>query len=131
MRVRGRLRGRARADLRMFYEQRRRAPALRRWAGRTLSRNGLKRATGEADVVLLGRIALLGAIEVLNRLGLGPFHTELTGVELRRAGLLAMARVADTAPDAEHVIFGHTHRAGPPRRRPAGVGPPCPAQPGT
>jgi hypothetical protein len=38
----------------------------------------------------------------------------LTGQELRRAGLLSMARVADVlAPDAPAVLFGHTHRAGP------------------
>ena len=50
----------------------------------------------------------------LNGLGLGPFRATLTGEELRRAGLLAMARVADVlAPGAEHVIFGHTHRPGP------------------
>ncbi len=84
--------------------------------GGTLSRTVWKRATGEgrAARVLLGKIAIPGAVEVLNRLGLGPFHTELSGVELRRAGLLAMGRVADVlAPSAEHVIFGHTHRAGP------------------
>jgi len=84
--------------------------------GGTVSRTVWKRVTGEGRTgrLLLGRIAIPGAIEVLNRLGLGPFHTELTGVELRRAGLLAMGRVADTlAPNAEHVIFGHTHRAGP------------------
>jgi Calcineurin-like phosphoesterase len=84
--------------------------------GGTLSRTVWKRATGQgrAGRVLLGRVAIPGAVGVLNRLGLGPFGTELTGIELRRAGLLAMGRVADTlAPDAEHVVFGHTHRAGP------------------
>ena len=45
---------------------------------------------------------------------IGPFSPVLTGEELRRAGLLAMARVADAlAPDAENVLFGHTHRPGP------------------
>jgi hypothetical protein len=53
-------------------------------------------------------------VAALNGLGLGPFRATLTGEELRRAGLLAMARVADVlAPGAEHVIFGHTHRPGP------------------
>jgi hypothetical protein len=84
--------------------------------GGTLSRTVWKRATGKgrAGRVLVGRLAIPGAVGVLNRLGLGPFGTELTGVELRRSGLLAMGRVADTlAPEAEHVLFGHTHRAGP------------------
>ena len=84
--------------------------------GGTLSRTVWKRATGKgrAGRVLLGRVAIPGAVGVLNRLGLGPFGTELTGAELRRSGLQAMSRVADTlAPEAEHVLFGHTHRAGP------------------
>jgi hypothetical protein len=63
---------------------------------------------------LLGRVTIPGAVAALNGLGLGPFRATLTGEELRRAGLLAMARVADVlAPDAEHVVFGHTHRPGP------------------
>jgi hypothetical protein len=55
--------------------------------GGTLSRTVWKRATGEgrAGRVLLGRVAIPGAVGVLNRLGLGPFGTELTGIELRRA----------------------------------------------
>jgi hypothetical protein len=69
---------------------------------------------GPAGRVLLGKVAIPGAVAALNQLGLGPFRAELTGVELRRAGLAAMARVADAlAPEAEHVVFGHTHRAGP------------------
>ena len=63
---------------------------------------------------LLGRVTIPGAVAALNGLGLGPFRATLTGEELRRAGLLAMARVAEVlAPGAEHVIFGHTHRPGP------------------
>jgi Calcineurin-like phosphoesterase len=84
--------------------------------GGTLSRTVWKRVTGEgpAGRVLLGKVAIPGAVAALNQLGLGPFRAELTGVELRRAGLAAMTRVADAlAPDAEYVVFGHTHRAGP------------------
>jgi predicted phosphodiesterase len=91
-----------------------RAEALSRSG--TLSRTVWKRVTGEgrAGRILLGRVAIPGAVGALNRLGLGPFSAELTGVELRRAGLLAMARVADVlAPSAGYVVFGHTHRAGP------------------
>jgi predicted phosphodiesterase len=69
---------------------------------------------GRAGRLLLGRIAIPGAVAALNRLGLGPFSPQLSGEELRRSGLLAMSRVAETlAPGAEHVVFGHTHRPGP------------------
>ena len=84
--------------------------------GGALSRTVWKQVTGEsrAGRLLLGRVAIPGAVGALDRLGLGPFHPELTGLELRRAGLLAMGRVAEAlAPAAEHVVFGHTHRAGP------------------
>ncbi len=71
-------------------------------------------AMAHASRFLLGRVTIPGAVAALNGLGLGPFRATLTGEELRRAGLLAMARVADVlAPGAEHVIFGHTHRPGP------------------
>jgi hypothetical protein len=59
-------------------------------------------------------VTIPGAVAALNALGLGPFRATLTGEELRRSGLLAMAQVADSlAPTADHVIFGHTHRPGP------------------
>jgi hypothetical protein len=59
-------------------------------------------------------VTIPGAVAALNMVGLGPFRATLTGEELRRSGLEAMGRVADVlAPDAEHVIFGHTHRPGP------------------
>jgi hypothetical protein len=53
-------------------------------------------------------------VAVLNRAGLGPLRRQLSGAELRRAGLAAMGEVvARLGIDAGHVIFGHTHRAGP------------------
>jgi predicted phosphodiesterase len=71
-------------------------------------------AVARASRFLLGRVTIPGAVAALNGLGFGPFRATLTGEELRRAGLLAMARVAEVlAPGAEHVIFGHTHRPGP------------------
>jgi predicted phosphodiesterase len=71
-------------------------------------------ATASVARFLLGRVTIPSAVAALNGLGLGPFRATLTGEELRRAGLLAMARVAEVlAPGAEHVIFGHTHRPGP------------------
>jgi predicted phosphodiesterase len=78
------------------------------------ARAARERAAAAAMRFLLGRVTIPGAVAALNVLGLGPFRATLTGEELRRSGLLAMARVADAlAPDAEHVIFGHTHRPGP------------------
>ena len=71
-------------------------------------------ATASVARFLLGRVTIPGGVAALNGLGLGPFRATLTGEELRRAGLLAMARVAEVlVPGAEHVIFGHTHRPGP------------------
>ena len=84
--------------------------------GATMSRSVWSRATGNGRVgrVLLGRVTVPAAVAVLNRLKIGPFNSQLNGAELRRAGLLAMGRVADTlAPGAQHVLFGHTHRPGP------------------
>ncbi|MFZ0090852.1 MAG: hypothetical protein WAL63_15185, partial [Solirubrobacteraceae bacterium] len=50
----------------------------------------------------------------LNRAGLGPLAPELSGTELRRAGLAAVGEVVGRlGVEADHVIFGHTHRAGP------------------
>ncbi|HEX8083498.1 MAG TPA: metallophosphoesterase [Solirubrobacteraceae bacterium] len=54
------------------------------------------------------------AIRLLNALGVGPVGADLSPVELRRAGLKAMAetcRLLDVP--AAWVLFGHTHRAGP------------------
>jgi hypothetical protein len=54
------------------------------------------------------------AVSALNRLGLGPLKSELSAVELRRAGLASMAAVVGALGiDADHVVFGHTHRSGP------------------
>jgi Calcineurin-like phosphoesterase superfamily domain len=84
--------------------------------GGAMSRSVWSRATGDGTVgrVLLGRITIPGAVAALNRLGFGPFNPELSGEELRRAGLLAMGRVAETlGPGAKHLLFAHTHRPGP------------------
>ena len=75
--------------------------ALRR--GGALSRGVWERVNGDGRVarLLLGRVTIPAAVAALNRLGLGPLRPELTGEELRRAGLAAMGRVADVlAPEA-------------------------------
>ncbi|HYZ79678.1 MAG TPA: hypothetical protein VE571_00335, partial [Solirubrobacteraceae bacterium] len=44
----------------------------------------------------------------------GPLRAEVSGPALRRSGLRAMGEVAERlGVGADHVIFGHTHRAGP------------------
>lgn len=54
------------------------------------------------------------AIAALNRAGLGPLSPDLAGGELRRASLRAMDEVvARLGIDAQHVVFGHSHRTGP------------------
>ena len=77
-----------------------------------------RRALGARVVHGMRRRALLAgfpvAVAALNRAGVGPLRADVSGVELRRAGLAAMGEVADRLDlGAAHVIFGHTHRAGP------------------
>ena len=69
---------------------------------------------GRLPAFLLGRVTIPGAVAVLNRTGFGPFRPALSGAELRRAGVRAMAEVVEgMGVEADHVIFGHTHRPGP------------------
>ncbi|MFZ1154248.1 MAG: hypothetical protein WAN93_05025, partial [Solirubrobacteraceae bacterium] len=54
------------------------------------------------------------AVAALNRAGIGSFNADISGHELRRAGLRAMGEVCSRLGLGDaHVIFGHTHRAGP------------------
>jgi hypothetical protein len=55
------------------------------------------------------------AVAALNRAGLGPLRPAVSGVELRRAALRATGEVLARlrVPPETHVIFGHSHRAGP------------------
>ncbi len=65
---------------------------------------------------LLGSVALPGAVGVANRLGLGPVKSDLSPGAITRAGLAAMGEVVrGLGIEADHVIFGHTHRRGPMR----------------
>ncbi|HEV2724406.1 MAG TPA: metallophosphoesterase [Thermoleophilaceae bacterium] len=86
--------------------------------GAALTRNVFSRSnpTGRRSLsgIAVARLAIPGAVWGLNRLGLGPFRPDISPAELRRAGLRAMADVIRSlAIEAEHVIFGHTHRPGP------------------
>jgi predicted phosphodiesterase len=63
---------------------------------------------------VLGTVAVPGAVGVANRLGLGPVRADLSPGAVTRAGLAAMAEVARRLDiEADHLIFGHTHRRGP------------------
>jgi hypothetical protein len=54
------------------------------------------------------------AVAALNRVGIGPLKSEISSAELRSAGLRAMGEVAARLDLGDaHVLFGHTHRAGP------------------
>jgi predicted phosphodiesterase len=63
---------------------------------------------------LLGTVALPGAVGVANRLGLGPVRSDLSPGAITSAGLAAIGEVTRRLGiDADHLIFGHTHRRGP------------------
>jgi predicted phosphodiesterase len=65
---------------------------------------------------LLGTVAVPGAVGVANRLGLGPVRSDLSPGAITRAGLDAIGEVIRRLGiEADHVIFGHTHRRGPMR----------------
>jgi hypothetical protein len=93
-------------------------PARRR---NNLSRDVWTLATGNGGGTaaklrgaLVGRAAIPAAVAAINATGLGPFKSDISATELRRAGLSAIGEVVERLGiEAEHVIFGHTHRAGP------------------
>jgi len=60
-------------------------------------------------------LGLAAAVAGLNRAGMGPLRPDVSGVALRRGALAGFTEVLDRldVPPAAHVIFGHTHRAGP------------------
>lgn len=83
-------------------------PSTRAW--RVLNRTGRR---GRLRRVAL-RAAIPAAVRGLELAGLGPLHADVSGPELRRAGLRSIATVIERLQiEARHVIFGHTHRAGP------------------
>ncbi len=54
------------------------------------------------------------AVAAINRLGIGPVRTDLSGAALRRASLQAFGEVIERlGVEARWVVFGHSHRAGP------------------
>ena len=81
--------------------------SVRGWSALTgPGRRGIRRRAMAAGFPAL--------ITGLNRAGIGPLRADLSGPALRRAGLRGMETARNRlAIDAAHVIFGHTHRAGP------------------
>ncbi len=59
-------------------------------------------------------LGLAAAVAGCNRAGIGPLRPDVSGVALRRGALAGFTEVlARLDVQAAHVIFGHTHRAGP------------------
>jgi hypothetical protein len=81
---------------------------VRAWRG--LQGSGSRRRV-RAGAVALGFRTFVFA---LNRAGVGPLRPDVSGPGLRRGGLRAVETVlGDLGVSARHVVFGHTHRAGP------------------
>ena len=84
--------------------------------GRTLGVWNALRGNGRGRAVRVRALtaAFPLAIRALNAAGMGPLSSEISLSALRRSGLRAMAEVVERLRiEARHVIFGHTHRAGP------------------
>ncbi|MCX6394596.1 MAG: metallophosphoesterase [Solirubrobacterales bacterium] len=59
-------------------------------------------------------IGFAGAVGLLNTAKLGPLRSDISPEALRKAGIAAAGEaVAGLGLDAKHVLYGHTHRAGP------------------
>jgi predicted phosphodiesterase len=85
-------------------------PSARVWAALAGGQSAVQKVKG----LLLGSVALPGAVAVANRLGIGRFRSDLSLAEISRATLAAMIEVVERLEvDARTVIFGHTHRRGP------------------
>ena len=85
-------------------------PSARVWAALAGGQSAAKKVRG----LLLGSVALPGAVAVANRLGIGRFNPDLSIQEISRATIAAMIETVERLDiDAETVIFGHTHRRGP------------------
>jgi hypothetical protein len=79
-------------------------------AWRALGGGGARRGLRGRGLAAVFPVLVAG----LNLAGLGPLRPDVSTVELRRAALRAFGEVMDRLKvPAAHVIFGHTHRAGP------------------
>ena len=95
-------------------------PSARIWAAMSEGATRAQKLRGW----LLGSVALPGAVGMANRFGLGPVKPDLSPGAITRAGIAAMGDVIDRLGiEAEHVIFGHTHRRGPLKGEPEWTAP--------
>jgi hypothetical protein len=79
-------------------------------AWQTLNGNAGRRSLRSRAMAL----GMAAAVAGLNRAGIGPLRPDVSGVALRRGALAAFTEVVVRLQvPASHVIFGHTHRAGP------------------
>ena len=86
-------------------------PSVRIW--QTLSGTKTSRVA-RIRSLLIGSVALPGAVRAANRLGLGRFSADVSLKEISRASTAAMREaIRSLGIEAEHVIFGHSHRRGP------------------
>jgi predicted phosphodiesterase len=91
-------------------ERRTPGPSARIWAAMSGGATRAQKVRGW----LLGSVAVPGAVGVANRLGLGPVKPDLSPGAISRAGIAAIGEVtARLGIEADHLIFGHTHRRGP------------------
>ncbi len=84
--------------------------------GQQTSKSAWTTLNGESGRIRARALGLMFAAGVasLNRAGIGPVRAELSGHGLRQAGLRAINDVVRRLGiEADHVVFGHTHRAGP------------------
>lgn len=92
-------------------------PPGRALARQSASARGWQAITGRGPRTVRTRAMALGfpvAVAALNRAGAGPLRADVSGEALRRAGLAAVGGVVGhLGIDATHVLYGHTHRAGP------------------
>jgi hypothetical protein len=96
---------------------RRRPPRLDQGA-ETFQVRAWRRLSARDDRFPVRRATLQAVFSValagLNRAGLGPLRADLSGDALREGGLYGISEVVRRLRiPADHVIFGHTHRAGP------------------
>jgi hypothetical protein len=88
--------------------------AGRQQASATIWKRLSRASTHKPVRSFLLKAAFGAAILGLNRTPVGPLGTDVSSGELRRAGLRALGgMVAGLGVQADHVLFGHTHRMGP------------------
>ncbi|MBA2505430.1 MAG: metallophosphoesterase family protein [Thermoleophilaceae bacterium] len=87
--------------------------SARLWASLN-SRNGERSRVKSLAAAGTAGVLFPAAVGALNRAGLGRFKADISLEELTRTGAHSMASVVRALGiDAEHVLFGHTHRVGP------------------